>query len=363
MASAAVVAPPGDSNGNAKKRNSPEPDDLLTDPSDSDSDSSDSSDDDEVTVGAGLTPQPKSSAKPKSKAAKAKAPAKPRPKAKAPAKPKRAFAAAAAAPPPVRQKPPSRKKTRTASPAESANGSTPNAEHEDPAWTAAQILRTESRHMNDVGLMYLADRIVDGAGAKGRVLVVSSVNIGAILSRWYAGNLNLEKVDIFKMLGVTREAVATAEAIVAVVHGPCTTEELIACEAYGEPRTNDHWSALCYFKGLSDMYHYDSAGAMNQNRALEIAGLLIKAGVIDKDVRVQGRVMVPEFFPTQTTSWECGYFVLLAIKIISEKSPAHCITARDVDHDYGLHVQHMHRGPSGLFTGMLLRLLSESMYT
>ncbi len=361
---------------NARKRRVPEADladkaqgagtdeDLVSDTSSGSSDSSDSSDDD-MTFGLDLVdksaPKPKAQAKPKPRAAKAKAAAKP--KAKAAAKPK-------AEP---KQKPPSRKRARVASPSTSApaageaGNSTDCADgtsydpQDEPELHASQILRTELRHLDDIALKVLAEKIVLSSGAERRVVVIGSTNLSPVLTRWWTGDLDPQKKDMFKMLGVTRDEVAKAEAIIIMIHGPLTSRELSASELYGDAKVNSHWSALVYFRGASDLYHYDSAGAINQNRAQEAAGVLIKAGVLEQSLR-GAKVLVPEFFPHQTTSWECGHFFLLVVKIVADKHPARCITASDVDDTYRLFVDTMQNGPRSLFTATLMRMLVASMY-
>ncbi len=378
---ATVLATSNGATPNAKKRRVPEAEsadkaqgagtdeDLVSDTSSGSSDTSDTSDDD-MSAGFGLgddladkpAPKPKAQAKPKSRAMKAKPKAVAKPKAKAAAKPK-------AEP---KQKPPSRKRSRVASPTaeassggaenngECADGASYNPEDE-PVMHASQILRTELRHLDDIALKVLAEKIVSASGADGRVVVISSTNLSPVLTRWWTGDLDPQKKDMFKMLGVTRDEVEKAEAIIITIHGPLTAQELSACQLYGDAKVNSHWSALCYFRGASDLYHYDSAGAINQKRAQEAAGVLIKAGVLDQSLR-GAKVLVPDFFPHQTTSWECGHFFLLAVKIIADRHPAGCITASDVDDTYRLFVDTMQNGPRSLFTSTLMRMLVASLY-
>lgn len=360
--------------------------DLVSDTSSGSSDSSDSSDDDDDDIAAGFglglglapadadkpVPKPKAQAKPKPRATKAK------PKAgKAAAKPKAKAAAKPKAEP--KQKLPLRKRARVASPSveaeaeaeAEADGTASNGAcadgtsynpQDEPVLHASQILRTELRHLDDIALKVLAEKIVSSSGAERRVVVISSTNLSPVLTRWWTGDLDPQKKDMFKMLGVTRDEIANAEAIIITIHGPLTSQELSACQLYGDAKVNSHWSALCYFRGASDLYHYDSAGAINQNRAQEAAGVLIKAGVLDQSLRGK-KVLVPEFFPHQTTSWECGHFFLLAVKIIADRHPAGCITANDVDDTYRLFVDTMQNGPRSLFTSTLMRMLVASLYT
>ncbi len=222
--------------------------------------------------------------------------------------------------------------------------------------TASEILSQPRRQMTAdaidtlVPLIIKNERRVDD----GKVLVISSINLQAVLSRFFHKN-NVNTENVYTLLGVTRERVDKADAIVAVVHGPHTEEVRSARLRYdGTSVDNYHWSLMCWFRSIPDMcYHYDSLKMLSDRRCSEVVSMLRRLGVLPKSV---GAITFPDFFPEQEQEWECGYELLTAITMIAGKPTPDPITADDV---YGGYKTFFSTLASGGIEAPFLRRLRE----
>jgi hypothetical protein len=91
---------------------------------------------------------------------------------------------------------------------------------------------------------------------------------------------------------------------------------------------NFHWSVLVYSRANNMAYHYDSNFPMNMERCVEVHGVLRATGVLPKDAY---EVANPAFFPRQKEMWECGYYVLIALLIISDNAQPTPLSDIDID--------------------------------
>ncbi len=164
--------------------------------------------------------------------------------------------------------------------------------------------------------------------ADGKLLVISSINLQAVLSRFFHNDGTIGD-DVYKLLGVTREQVDKADAIAVVVHGPHTEEVRSARLRYdGKSVDNYHWSLVCWFRSVPEMcFHYDSLRMLSDRRCSEVVSILRRVGVLPRTV---AKITFPDFFPEQVQEWECGYELLTAITIIAGKPTPDPITEDDV---------------------------------
>ena len=121
--------------------------------------------------------------------------------------------------------------------------------------------------------------------------------------------LSIDGIDIDKV-----------DAVIAIVHGPCCEEELSSLYTDTQRQTtnpNDHWSMMLWCRegeAEGTAFHYDSLGHFNRERCLETVRVLRKYGILPKSLN---GVYRPKFVPEQKGSWECGYFVLLYLYLIT----------------------------------------------
>jgi hypothetical protein len=228
-----------------------------------------------------------------------------------------------------------------------------------PAYAAVlDILNSPHGQLNDEVFdtfvpLILAQCSDDVAGtrreleARRDMLVFTPLRLQAVLSDYYHRRLT-NSDTVFTKLGTTREAVAAASLLVAIVHGPMTEEHATSLRLYGQARgdsasasaadgddddalpssaSNFHWSVVVYSRKLNMAYHYDSNHPMNRDRCIEVLGVLQKSGVLPPDA---SDVATPAFFPTQKKYWECGYYVLTALIIMADNSSPEPLTESDI---------------------------------
>ncbi len=173
---------------------------------------------------------------------------------------------------------------------------------------------------------------VDGED-DGKVVVISSINLQAVLSRVMRGADTVDSDNVYKLLGVTREKIDNAEAVVVILHGPHTEAERSARLKYeGSAAENFHWSLVCWFRSVpNEAFHYESRYPLNDARCSEVLGMLRSLGVFPK---VLSNYFLPEYFPQQKEEWECGYEVLIALTIIASRNVPVPIRESDVDTSY-----------------------------
>jgi hypothetical protein len=200
--------------------------------------------------------------------------------------------------------------------------------------TASDILHQPRRQMTDRAIDELVPLILKNENvAEDKLLVISSVNAQAVLSRYFHKK-EVDETNVYTLLGVTRERVDNADCIAVVTHGPHTEEVRTARLMYDNSSVdNYHWSLVCWFRSApSTCFHYDSMPKVNDRRCREVVSVFRRLGVFPKSIT---SVTVPDFFPEQEQEWECGYELLIALTIIAGKRAAiAAITDDDVEITY-----------------------------
>ncbi len=169
----------------------------------------------------------------------------------------------------------------------------------------------------------------DSGKDDGKVAVISSINLQAVLSRFKRGVDPVTSENVYKLLGTTREQIDHADAVVVFLHGPHTETERMARLKYeGAETENFHWSLICWFRADEhEALHYDSHFPLNDARCNEALGMLRALGVFPKTMR---NYVMPDYFPQQEEGWECGYDALIALTIISSRTVPSPIADLDV---------------------------------
>lgn len=227
------------------------------------------------------------------------------------------------------------------------------AEVKTPLDIAKDVLTTPNRMVNDatfealIPLMLKSARINTGAGRS--MVVLHPTMLQAVLSAWYNAKDSVTKENVYTKLGTTQQAIEAADLIVSVLHGPHTENLAKTQRMYGDGTTpNYHWSIVAYSPEHNHAYHYDSKHPMNEDRCVEVLGVLRGYGVLPERAH---HMSAPAFFPQQspTDAWTCGYFALAAVHIMANKSPVRPITEDDII-EYRLHFETM-----GSATGSYIR--------
>lgn len=93
---------------------------------------------------------------------------------------------------------------------------------------------------------------------------------------------------------------------------------LINSGPYDGSNISSHWSVMSYFVKTKKIYIYDSMGQTNLTKSMKFILKLERLGIIEESTEL----LIPKFFPSQQSNWECGYYVMQVIKMIVEtKSP------------------------------------------
>jgi hypothetical protein len=234
--------------------------------------------------------------------------------------------------------------------------------------SAIDFLQGKFRQLNESAIDELAGAIIVDTEKVGKVLFISSLNIQALLSRYYYKTASIgDHAEALRVLHLSDADIASADAIVAVVHGP-HTEQAREGALYDDDDGDDgqqaalqnmHWSLMCWFKGGHRIYHYDSLFPLNQDRCEEVVAVLAKFGIFPDGQRM---FAVPDFMPKQKKVWECGYYVLLFLKIVCDKAAASPAQGDDVHESYRWFIMNMHQGPDGPFQQHLMALLDRGLY-
>lgn len=224
------------------------------------------------------------------------------------------------------------------------------------------IINSAHRQLNDevfdtfVPLILSQHSDDDGVARERRDIVVfTPLRLQTVLSDYYRRrHTSYTSADtVFAKLGTTREAVAAASLLVAIIHGPMTEEHVANWRLYDQgrrrggadsasasadatasssadsrsPTSNYHWSVVVYSRKLNMAYHYDSNHPLNKDRCLEVLGVLQKMGVLPPNA---SEVATPAFFPSQKKFWECGYYVLTALVIMADNPHPDPLTENDI---------------------------------
>jgi hypothetical protein len=97
-----------------------------------------------------------------------------------------------------------------------------------------------------------------------------------------------------------------------------TSPSVIEAKRSSYDNTNfGHWSLLVYFTKNNMIYHYDSLGDKNSLFVRKLVWLLYKktTGFINLDTDVYE----VDYLPIQDSYWQCGYVLLMIIKLTLEK--------------------------------------------
>ena len=197
--------------------------------------------------------------------------------------------------------------------------------------------------------------------ADGKVLVISSINLQAVLSRFFHKN-GVTEDNVHTLLGVTKQQVDKADAVIAVVHGPHSEEVRSARLRYdGTVSDNYHWSLMCWFRSVPHTcFHYDSLRMLSDRRCDEVVSMLRRFDVVPNSVV---SVTFPDFFPEQEQEWECGYEMLVALTIIAGKPKPAPITEDDVQCVYKTFFETLAAGGvAAPFLRRLRELLTREKY-
>ncbi len=242
--------------------------------------------------------------------------------------------------------------------ADSAASSSPNTN------SAAYILTRPKMQLTDAAVDELIPLIVAnerGSTDDGRVVVISSKNMQAVLARYHFRTADVTTDNVYKLLGTTRERMEAADVVMFVVHGPHTEEQRSAHKRYsGSELTNYHWTLACWFPKLGSAFHYDSCHRMNAMRCgTDVFGTMRKVGVLPSALQSYTQ---PEFFPGQEDVWECGYFLLIAVTIMCAKPAPEPITEYDVDTQYDLWFGTLSNWAHSAFVRRLTDLVTRAKY-
>lgn len=233
------------------------------------------------------------------------------------------------------------------------------ASADTPTESAAIVLNQARRQLTDGVIDELVPLILKNKDQ--RVVLISSVNAQTVLSRFYHKK-NINRDNVCTLLNVTRERLDAAECIAVVVHGPHTEDALSAHRIYSNTeKENYHWSLVAWFKSSPNKcFHYDSLPRTNDRRCREVVSVFRRLGVFPETT---DKVSVPDFYPEQDEEWECGYNVLIALTIISEKTVAGPIRDDDVHQTYRPFFTTLARGgPQAPFVRRLRQLLAREQY-
>ncbi len=171
---------------------------------------------------------------------------------------------------------------------------------------------------------------------KEKTLFLSSLNLQVVLSKLhrndYPSNAEKRKDKIWKDLDMfdrIKHSVNDCESVIAVIHGP-HTESTLQNVYSSELDRNSHWSLFAWFKSKGKAYHYDSMSPVNSKRCEEVFVMLRDYGILPEKLN---DFWVPHFMSQQRDGWECGYYVLLILKLILDKTQygvAHPLSRVDV---------------------------------
>jgi len=235
-----------------------------------------------------------------------------------------------------------------------ANGDAPPPPR-DPREGLRTMIKTPFLMLNSDAIDALVTRMLAATAAREEVLFVSSMALQPVLGMHNRRDA-ITRETLLAKLGVDEARLARAQAIAVVVHGPATEHQKVV---NGYARTGSvlpHWSLLCHVRGVDGWVHLDSMGDLNQDRACEITYVLERYNFLGPSETARRTLCTYPGLPTQTSFWECGYFVLLHIKIIADKH-GRLPVADDYDGAYRGYVNGLHRGQDGDFQAYLLGLL------
>ena len=107
------------------------------------------------------------------------------------------------------------------------------------------------------------------------------------------------------------------------VHGPHSQKELDMYNVVNAMDgcsnvVNNHWSLLVHLKEPGIFYHFDSLLGLNDSVATDTVNFLVDYGIVNYTDRVTS---TPLYFPQQISDWECGYYSLLALSMITKTTP------------------------------------------
>ena len=187
-------------------------------------------------------------------------------------------------------------------------------------------IETKNSKLNDEAINEIITRIFfPKITNKKGVVYISSLNLSNVLSREYNGYY--EKIvdekerekRVKKQLGILNgwQTPDDLSTIIVVIHGPHTEKEKNENCVYNFDinEENDHWSLLVWYSKEEIAYHYDSLDNHNYNRCREALRVLRKYNAVPAQL---SKFRVPGFVPLQKGSSECGYYVLLFVKILTD---------------------------------------------
>ena len=148
------------------------------------------------------------------------------------------------------------------------------------------------------------------------ILYISSLNIKNVLRKDFQkkyqciGDIRKRNETVKKDLGIPDSTtIKDYTVIMIVLHGPHTLND----NPYNFNLDNCHWSLLTWFKFNNKSFHYDSISTLNSNMCKKTITILQQYNVLPETIF---DFFIPKFIQHQQGSWECGYFVLMFIKII-----------------------------------------------
>ncbi|HEC64076.1 MAG TPA: hypothetical protein ENI23_02140 [bacterium] len=192
---------------------------------------------------------------------------------------------------------------------------------------AIQRIKTPSRMLNDDALNEIITRLFySNIMQKKGIVYISSLNLSNVLTKEYEGEYDRMKSEedrqklVRAKLGIPKDMKnpEEASAIIVVIHGPHTEKERNESCVYNFDEINaqnNHWSLLVWYSSGQIAYHYDSLSNLNFNRCRETLAVLKKYKLVPEALE---RFFIPEFVPEQNGLVECGWYVLLWLKVLAD---------------------------------------------
>lgn len=189
------------------------------------------------------------------------------------------------------------------------------------------MLKSANHDLTDETINEIIIRLFDSKLlTKKGVMYIPSINLSNTLSKEYKGEYNKIKnseerrTRVRTHLGILKHPDQPREAttIIVVIHGPYTELEQNRKSLYDFDKNslqNNHWSLLVWYSKGHVAYHYDSLNNYNKNRCIEALRLFKKYTTVPEELE---NFLLPEFVPIQTNLYECGYYVLLFLKILAD---------------------------------------------
>ncbi len=173
----------------------------------------------------------------------------------------------------------------------------------------------QKKMLNDEIMHFIINDIFGIKELNDDILYISSLNIENVLRKHFQkkyqciGDIRKRNEKVKTDLGITGSTIKDYKVIMIVIHGPRTLND----NPYNFELDNCHWSLLTWFKFNNKSFHYDSMSTLNSNICKKTITILQQYNVLPETIF---DFFIPKFIQQQQGGWECGYFVLMFIKII-----------------------------------------------